>query len=140
MLKAIIWATIISSLKFSICPLIALSLRPRPATKPPLHTQRDISNPKSDKDTVLQDQVHAPGLSPPIHPSRVTTYSQTDPPPCHTPCCLHTRHAFSSSHACPPHLAPDPKLTGGKSHACHTSPSRKDPGLVTTPAWYLAQT
>lgn len=65
MLTAIIWATITSSLKYSICLLITLSVSGLSLQPTLRSTPKGVFlTPKSHQDTVLQDQVHTLGLSP----------------------------------------------------------------------------
>lgn len=75
MLKAIIWATITSSLDCSVCLLITLSVAGL-SLQPTLHSipKGIFLTPESDQDTVLQDQVHTLGLSPPVRLSPMSTY------------------------------------------------------------------
>lgn len=116
MLKAIIWATITSSLNYSICLLITLSVSGLSLQLTLHSTPKGVFLiPKSHQDTVLQDQVHTLGLSPPVHLSPMSTYPPTNSP---TPqsCCTHTRHTLSSSHTCHFHL----EQHHGSLSACRT--------------------
>lgn len=116
MLTAIIWATITSSLNYSICLLITLSISGL-SLQPTLHsTPKGVFlTPKSHQDTVLQDQVHTLGLSPPVHLSPHVNLS-TNQSPTPQSCCTHTRHTLSSSRTWHFHL----EQRHGSLSACRT--------------------
>lgn len=111
-------------------------------SQPTLHStpKRTFLTPKSNQDTVVQNQVHTLGLSPLIFPSPISIYSPTDASPCHKPCCIHTRHTLSSSHTRPFHLehchdsrSACKTLTTSSRQPPHACPVRTDLSLLRAP-------